>query len=88
MSKPKYQSPNDNPNPNAQMPKLPLPFNIPLQLRIIFLNLPLKVRGIKGVISIIPHNSPVCQRICSAGRPCPSYLKRGVLENFLKKGIF
>jgi len=47
------------------MPKLPLP-----------LNLPLKVRGIKGVISIIPHNSP-----------CPSYLKRGIRENFLKRGI-
>jgi len=47
-----------------QMPKLPPP-----------LNLPLKVRGIKGVMSITPHNSPY-----------PSYLKRGIRENFLKRG--
>ena len=41
------------------------------------LNLPLKVRGIKGGYFHNFHNSPACQRICSAGRPCPSYLKRG-----------
>jgi hypothetical protein len=33
----------------------------------LLLNFPLKVRGIKGVISAIFHNSP-----------CPSYLKRGI----------
>jgi hypothetical protein len=37
---------------------------------------PLRVRGIKGGYFHDFHNSP-----------CPSYLKRGIFENFLKKGI-
>jgi len=37
-------------------------------------NLPLKVRGMKGGYFHSFHNSP-----------CPSYLKRGIRENFLKR---
>jgi len=40
-------------------------------------NLPLRVRGIKGVTCII-FITPLP----------PSYLKRGILGNFLKRGIF
>ena len=32
------------------------------------------------------HNSPACQRICSAGKPGPSYLKRGFGGRQLEKG--
>jgi hypothetical protein len=39
--------------------------------------LPLKVRGTKGVISIILITPPA-----------PLILRRGILKNFLEKGIF
>jgi hypothetical protein len=45
-----------------------LSFDLPLKIRILSLNLPLKVRGIKGVISITPLPQ----------LPFPSYLKRGI----------
>jgi hypothetical protein len=35
------------------MPELPLPLNLPPKVRALSFNLPLRIRGIKGVTSII-----------------------------------
>jgi len=59
------------------VPKLPTPVNIPL-----------KVRGIKGVISIIFITPPPAKEFVRRAGLSPSYLKRGILRNFLKRGIF
>jgi len=55
------------------MPKQLLPFNLPL-----------KVRGIKEVISIISITPPPAKEFVRRAGLAPSYLKRGFWRNLVK----
>jgi hypothetical protein len=71
LPKSKCQNPNDNSNPNASMPKQPLP-----------LNLPLRVRGIKGgYFQNFITPLPAKELVRRAGLP-PLILRGGFTEKF------
>jgi len=67
------------------MPRLFLALNVPPKSKALILNVPLRLRGIKGVIFV----TPLAPLILRGGIvSCRSYLKRGILGNVLRRGVF